>query len=364
MKEQSMPVYLRDPQTGRKCKKGQPGVWYYNFTIKGRRYRRAIPEAQNKTQALAVEAQVKTAVFNGTYGPKESGLANFSEFVLGEYMKWAKDNKKSWRFDHFCAPKVARYFKGQRFCDMTAKAVEAYRDKRLSEITQRGTKRNGNSVCRELAMISKIFVLAIKKGYCEDNPVKKVDWPAQPNQRNRVVSDAEEQKILAAMSGRYERLRPVFIVALYTGMRRGELCSLRWSDIDFEKEVIRLRATVTKNGKARQIPLIEPAKTLLIEMRQSRADEEPEDKTFPMSKSLVSIEFRELMSSLNMRDVTLHTLRHTYASRAARVNMPPVYVQQILGHQHLDMTAYYSHSDREDLVREAKKMEKSFHLSL
>src|SRR5262249_2996680 len=230
-----MGVYERDPKTGRKCKKGQRGVWYYYFTI-GRRYRAAIPEATNKRQALIAEANAKAAVFNGTYGRKEGGKARFDNFILGEYLDWAKQKKKSWRFDNWLAPQLAEYFKGKRFCDVTPKALEHYRDHRLSEITVRGSMRNGNSVCRELAMISKAFALAIKKGYCETNPCAKVDWPHQPNRRDRTLSDEEEELILSHMTGRYERLRVPFLTALYVGCRRGEMFMLDWNDIDFERQ--------------------------------------------------------------------------------------------------------------------------------
>lgn len=353
-----MGVYERDPKTGRRCKKGQRGIWYYYFTISGRRYRAAISEAQNKRQALIAEANARAAVFNGTYGRKDAGQASFSDFVTGEYLDWAKANKKSWRFDNFAVPKVADYFKGKRFCDITPKAVEKYRDHRLSEVTVRGKKRNGNSVCRELAMISKAFVLAIKKGYCEENPVKKVDWPHQPNRRERVLSDDEEELILSKLTGKYARLRAPFLTALYSGMRRGEMFELRWMDVDFERGFFRLRETTTKSGKARTVPLIEPARAELSSLQ--KADEcKPLSPVFPISKERASELLRDLLNSLNLKGIGLHTLRHSFASRAARAGIPPFYVKEILGHADMDMTAYYSHSGREDLIREAKKLEKS-----
>lgn len=352
-----MGVYERDPKTSRKCKKGQRGVWYYYFTIQGQRYRAAIPEAQNKRQALAVEANARTAVFNGTYGRKEAGQASFSDFLTGEYLTWARANKKSWKFDNFAVPIVADYFKGKRFCDITPKAVEKYRDHRLSEITLRGTKRNGNSVCRELAMISKAFVRAIKAGYCEENPVKKVDWPHQPNRRERVLSDDEETLILSKLTGKYAKLRAPFLTALYSGMRRGEMFALRWMDVDFERGFFRLRETITKTSKARIVPLIEPARTELETLRKAD-DHTTLSLVFPINKERASHLLRELLESLELTGIGLHTLRHSFASRAARAGIPPFYVKEILGHAALDMTAYYSHSGRDDLIREAKKLEK------
>jgi len=358
-----MGVYMRDPQTGRKCKKGQKGVWYYYFTIKGRRYRSSIPEAQNKSQALAVEANARKAVFEGTYGRKESGRASFTEFILGEYMTWAKEKKKSWRFDHYIAPIAAKYFQGRRFCDVTVKEIETYRDARLSEITKRGSRRNGNSVVREMAMLSRVFELAIKKGYCEENPVRKADWPHRPNRRERFISDEEERKILEILTGRYEKLRPLFILALYSGMRRGELFSLRWSDVDFKNANLTIRAETTKTGKGRNIPLIEPAKSVMAALKKS-LDGEPHEKVFPYGDKWTSALYREAFDKLGLTDVGLHTLRHTFATRCMKAGMHPFAVKDILGHSAINMTAYYSHTGREDLLREAKKLEKSVKMPL
>ncbi len=351
-----MCVYERDPKTGRRCKKGQRGVWYYYFSVNGRRYRAAIPEATNKKQAEIAEAAARMAVFNGTYGRRQAGKASFPDFVLGEYLDWVKATKKSWRFDNWLAPQIAEYFKGKRFCDITPKAIEKYRDHRLSEITVRGEKRNGNSVCRELAMLSKVFELAIKKELCEVNPVKKVDWPHQPNRRDRTLTDGEEKSILSHMTGRYEKLRIPFLTALYVGCRRGEMFALTWADIDFERQYIHFKPEITKTGEGRISPLIEPAHSELLALKE-RGVCEP--SIFGISVHYATHLLRELLDELGLKDVSgWHVCRHSYASRAARAGIPPAYVRDALGHKDFDMTFYYSHAGRDDLLREAKKLEK------
>jgi hypothetical protein len=75
-------VYERDPKTGRKCKKGQRGRWYYYFTIDGIRYGSVIPAATNKKEAQVAEAKARAEIFEGTYAPrKKLGRAIFSDFV-------------------------------------------------------------------------------------------------------------------------------------------------------------------------------------------------------------------------------------------------------------------------------------------
>lgn len=152
-------------------------------------------------------------------------------------------------------------------------------------------------------------------------------------------------------------LRPITVIALGTGMKHGEMFPLRWIDVDLERGFLRLRETTTKSSKARTVPLIEPARSELTSLQ--KADEcKPLSPVFPISKERASDLLRELLDSLGLKGVGLHTLRHSFASRGARVGIPPFYMKEILGHEDMDMTACYSHSGREDLIREAKKLEK------
>ena len=68
---------------------------------------------------------------------------------------------------------------------------------------------------------------------------------------------------------------------------------------------------------------------------------------------------RELLGELGLKDMSgWRVCRHSYASRAARAGIPPAYVRDAQGHKDFDMTFYYSHAGRDDLLREVKKLEK------
>lgn len=140
-------------------------------------------------------------------------------------------------------------------------------------------------------------------------------------------------------------------------MKCKERFALRWQDMDSERGFFRLRETTTKTNKARTVPLIEPARTELETLRKAD-DYTPHSPVFPISKQHASHLLRSLLESLDLKGIGLHTLRHSFASRAARAGIPPFYVKEILGHADMDMTAYYSHSGREDLIREARKLER------
>jgi hypothetical protein len=91
------------------------GHWYFDFQIRGARYREAIPGARTKFQAEQVEAKAHDQVFQGTYGSSQLGNQDFSEFVSETYLPWAKANKRTWHNDEIIANQWAEY-SGARRC--------------------------------------------------------------------------------------------------------------------------------------------------------------------------------------------------------------------------------------------------------
>jgi hypothetical protein len=84
-----MPVYRRKCERCKKaCKHG--GTWWYDFCIRGKRYRRAVPEARNKWQAEQAEARAKGAVFTERYGEEPSNIT-LKEFVEKVFLPWSKE---------------------------------------------------------------------------------------------------------------------------------------------------------------------------------------------------------------------------------------------------------------------------------
>jgi len=364
-----MGVFKRNPKTGRKCEDGQRGVWYYYFTVDGRRYREAIPAATNKKEALIAEAAARSEVFNNKYGRKD-GQANFSDFVwiektqTSEYLEWVKANRKSWPFHKTYAPVIAEYFKGKRFCDIESRMIERYRDHRLAQPSKRdGGARSGNSVCRELAMLSAIFRLAIRRGYCEANPVSssKVDWPHEENRRKRTLTDQEEDLILSRMVGKYARLRAPFLTALYVGCRRGEMFKLERDDIDFDLQQIYFRPEITKNGEERLSSLIDPAYSELLALKNQGVNK---PTIFGISVCEASRLLRELLDKLISEGLLKgaisgwHVCRHSRTTRGFKAGQRPDVLRDELGHKDLNMTFYYSHAGDEDRLRDARKVEK------
>lgn len=122
---------------------------------------------------------------------------------------------------------IADWFKGKKFSQISPLLIEKFKKERHESITKRGTRRSAASVNRELELLSRIFNLAIDCEVAESNPCSKVRKLRLNNKRFRYLLDEEAPRLLAALTGPRGHLRPLVIVALGAGMRRGDQLNLR-----------------------------------------------------------------------------------------------------------------------------------------
>src|SRR5258708_3739716 len=167
------------------------------------------------------------------------------DFIDEIYLPWTKANKRSCRDDVWRSGVLIEYFGKQRMDEIAPFQIERFKHERRAGLTWRGTQRTPASVNRELEVLSRIFTIAIDNGMNIQNPCRKVKLLRTDNQRNRYLSEEEETRLMAILVGRRAHLRPVVILALHTGMRRGEILSLRWNQIDFVRGLILVQRTKT-----------------------------------------------------------------------------------------------------------------------
>ncbi len=101
--------------------------------------------------------------------------------------------------------------------------------------------------------------MAVRDGVAASNPCLEVSKLREKNSRNRYLSADEESKLLAACVSEGSHLRPIVILAIHTGMRRGEILSLKWTQVDFSRGIIHL--VRTKSGKGRDVPINDAVRT-------------------------------------------------------------------------------------------------------
>jgi integrase len=156
----------------------------------------------------------------------------------------------------------------RRLAKISAFDLERYR---------RNRKQAGKSdvtINRELAFLRNLFSMAITWGKVTENPVKKIKFAREKNQRIRFLTHEEEARLLDQCG---PQLKPLVVTALHTGFRRSELLSLTWQDVDFRRKVITVRAAYAKNGESRSVPMNE---ILLSTLKTCKINHPPGEHVF------------------------------------------------------------------------------------
>jgi integrase len=175
--------------------------------------------------------------------------------------------------------------------------------------------------------------------------------------RERRLSAAEEVKLFAQIA----KLKHLSIyvaalarLAIETGARQGELCSLTWNDIDLENRTALIRGLSgqgSKNGEIRKVPLSTAAASAIKTLPRSVHDKLLDKRLFPSSQETLQQAFQRCVARAEIDDLRFHDLRHEAISRLATVYTNPLELMRITGHKTLSMLARYYHADAAELAK-------------
>ncbi len=300
--------------------------YYYN----GRRYREAI--GTNYKLAEIVLKKRQTEITEGRFlDKKKNERIKFEDFAEEFLNLHSKPNKKSWQSDEYNLRNITPFFKGRHLYEITAHDIEKFKAERSKSVKPA-------TVNRDLATIKTMFNKAVEWGKLEESPVKPVKFLREPGGRLRYLEKEEIQKLLSNSS---ERIRPILTLAIFTGMRRGEIMGLKWHDIDFQRGIIYLLDT--KNGAKREVFMNELVKKAVIKVRKH-----PESPYIFCNKDGkpyhdIRKSFFTALKSSGIINFRFHDLRHTFASQLVMSGVDINTVRELLGHKDIRMTLRYSH---------------------
>jgi integrase len=219
--------------------------------------------------------------------------------------------------------------------------IAAFRDERLAQVS-------AGTVIRELAYISSAINHARREwGLQVANPVALVRKPTAPRGRERVLTEEEEQRLLDALRPEGRRsawMLSLVKLALATGMRRGELLSLRWEEVDIDRRIAFLRDT--KNGDSRRVPLSSAA-VAVFQALGLRS----EGSVFPITPYAVAAAFKRATQRAAIPNVRFHDLRHTAITAMSRKLPNVIELASVTGHKSLKMLQRYYHPSAEELAQ-------------
>lgn len=275
----------------------------------------------------------------GTYINKSIAEKTQFKDILDQYLINVIPNMRSSKDEAIRVKRLMRHPIAQyNMAELSPKHIAAYRDERLKVIKP-------NTVIRELAVLSSIINHARREwGLNIINPVTMIKKPPSSQGRDRLLDNDELSRLLGELEKINCWLKPLTEFALETAMRRGELMSLLWTNINFEKSVAFL--PLTKNGDSRYVPLSTKAIKILKTLPR-----DIEGRVFPLNKQTVSIFFLRAARRAKLSDIHFHDLRHIALTKLSVRFSNILELATISGHKELKMLQRYVHIKAEDLVQ-------------
>lgn len=291
-------------------RKTAQGTWRVDLQVGGVRDSKTLAtrrEALEWRDARTAELRAQAKGHTGTVKTLRDALRLYAETISPTKRGGSKETIRLKAFEgagHAALPV------NRKLADVQPDDIARWRDARLLT-TARG------SVLRDMTLLSSVFEAArLEWRWISTNPVRDVRKPAQPDHRTRTVTDAE----IAAMQAQLghqpgapvrsmsQAVAVAMLLALATGMRAGELCSLTWTHVHADHVVL----PITKNGKRRDVPLTPEARAL-IELARGFDDV----LVLGLSAQTLDALFRRARQRAGLDGFTFHDLRHTAATRLA-----------------------------------------------
>lgn len=253
-----------------------------------------------------------------------------------------------------------RHFGTRKLKSITYGDLHNFRSVRLGEETQYKRLRSTASVNRELVVLRRILNIGVREGYLSKSPFNLGDTlisAADENKRERILSRDEEARLLAAIDAepRREHLSGILKIALDCALRRGEILTLRWSDIDFGRGTITVRAFNCKTARSRIVGMTQRVlKDLSLRWEASR--HELDSLVFGVNVT-VRTSFAKACKIADVKDFHLHDCRHTAITRMISAGLPPVQVMRVSGHATLSCLYRYANLDCDSIFRAAAALD-------
>jgi integrase len=291
-------------------------------------------------------------------GAAAAGATTFGDIAQRYLEGYAKDRKRTWREDERMIDGDLAVWKDRPAREIgrtdVAKVVDA--------IVARGSKISAN---RTLALLSKIFNLALGRGDVEVNPTYKFPRPGQERKSERALTDAEVKTLWNSLADQPLRKAAFFKLALLTGQRSREVLGMAKDEIDFEEALWTIPGTRTKNKKPHEVPLCDQAMALIESLKRDDCPFFfPARRVAPKPQRTYAHWVEEVRIATGMTapigdpaHFTEHALRHTLITGLAALNngkkVEPFIIGRVVNHSEVGITARYDHHDYRDEKREA-----------
>lgn len=217
-----------------------------------------------------------------------------------------------------------------------------------------GKELSDSSIRRVHMMLHEAFDMAVKERILVKNPTEGTTIPKATQTVKQVLNDSQLERFLETLS-LYPEWHDFFYTDIMTGLRKGEICALKWSDIDFDNSKMRIQraARKTKGGRVeigetktntgKRTIILPPSVLTVLQKRQetqlsSWIFYHPKDPTKPMDPAIAYRKLKVILKNADLPLIRFHDLRHTFATHAMKGGVDPKTLSGILGHTNASFT--------------------------
>lgn len=332
-----------------------------------------VEAARTKAREVLIDASE-----NGTpeVAKRKATMVTLGDYINKEFEPWASAHQK---WGTGAAARIKSVFAdnlNKPITDLDAWVIEKWRSCRIKAGVAVAT------VNRDMATLRSALSKAVAWKIIPVNPLADVKQRKVDNARVRYLDAKEEKRLRAALvqrdrdgiagrdrgnahrasrgyelipalptGGYCDHLAPMVLLALNTGLRRGELVALEWTEIDIDKKSLHVRAAAAKSGKSRHVPLNKESVAVLTRWQRQQGGK---GRVFNVRD--VKTAWHALMRDAEIDGFNFHDLRHSFASKLVMAGVDLNTVRELLGHADLKMTLRYSHLAQEHKAAAVAKL--------
>lgn len=329
-----------------------------------------LAQAEEEALQYLTEARKHGEPLAVAQGRKGSASPTLRDFIDDTYLPWFKAHHRGHEKTAHTLSTCFEPIMSRRLVEVTGRDLEQIR----TDWLKAGNK--PSTANRKMGTLSGVFSRAVDWNYLEASPLDKVKaLKVDTKGRIRYLDKDEAKALREALDAREERMRaerdsanqwraerkrepmadlravtftdhlkPMVLLSLNTGLRRGELFNLRWPDVNLQAKTVTVAGEGTKTTETRHIPLNAEALATLEEWKKQSA---AAGYVFPGQDGErmtdVKTAWLELLKNAGVEDFRWHDMRHDFASRLVMAGVPLNTVRDLLGHSDIKMTLRYAH---------------------
>jgi integrase len=357
-------------------------TWYVNYRRVGAsklsQYKIGDADLYSPPQARDAAREFLAAVVRGETPwekPESKDGLTLGKFVEDIYAQWARDHRKSGNETVAMIQSAFASLAGKRIDEISVADVERWRGKKRAE---KGSK--ASTLNRAVAALKAALNWAVKRGIIEGHLLGRLERLREDDSDTKIryLLPEERERLFVALDAREDRLRtgreshngwldererermpdikdlafadylkPMVIVSLNTGIRRGSLYRLLWSDVNFRERNLTVRAAIAKSGRDIQIPMNEVL-TVALEAWKNQTGGDEDGLVFPSPRGGGVFDnckraWEKLLKEAGITKFRWHDMRHDFASQLVMKGADLNTVRELLGHADMKMTLRYAH---------------------